>query len=669
MHAITSHRAVRGRRRAAVVALTAAAAVTACGITWSVASGAPVATGVRVADGTVRVPVDGGTAEVGTDTLAVTARAADGTRLTLSAPATARLGTPGHVVVDGGTARWTLPAAGLTVTAGAEHGRLRVTVHGDRDGSTLSWPVTGTDHDAATVQLPRGDGLGIPVADPWWNTAPDGLAGHTYDLTADLTMPLWGYTLGRHGVSYLVPSPAGTSVGFTSAGRRLRATGEHTFSRREDTRDYTVTFALTAPSPVAPALDYRDWLTEHGQFVPLRRKIAANPAVGRLLGAFHAYTWGEARTEQGVRRMRALGLTRMWLGYDADGDPMSARATAAARRAGYLVGPYDSFANGQDPATSDAPTSTWPAPVYPDYCVREADGTVKSGFHGRGCYLSSQAFRLAEPTRHLLADRTRQMTANGADSYFLDVDAAGELFDDHSPAHPMNKRQDQANRLARMRTLSGPDKLVLGSESAGSWAAPVLDFSHGSATPVADGLWPLERDRQTWGGYAPAKAPGVYFKPVTLPADLTKAMFDPVYRVPLYETALHDSVISLDRWELSYTKLPNVQTDRALLAVLDNSPLNLVLDGPTLDRYGHQLAALQRYFAPLHQAAGTQPMTGYRQLTADRTVQRTTFGDGVLSVTANFGTTPYHGLPGGCVDATLRGDHHPRRLCPEPLTP
>ncbi|MGK4581893.1 glycoside hydrolase [Kitasatospora sp. HPMI-4] len=657
---------LRRRRAALAAALVVTGTVALCGAGGPPSSGAGARTGIRLHAGQVEIPVSGGTAEVRADSLAVSMRADDGGELTLSAPVAQSLGRPGPVKVGRDSASWTLPERGLTVTAGAERGRLRITVHGASDGSTLSWPVTGTDQAASQVQLPRGEGLGVPVADPFWNSDSTGLAGHAYDLTADLTMPLWGYTLGGHGVSYLVPEPEGTSLGFASDGGRLHGTGTHTFSRHAGTTDYTVTFALTDPSPVAPALDYRRWLTDHGRLVTLKSKIAANPEVGKLLGAFHAYTWGTARTAQGVAQLRALGLSRLWLGYDADDQPMDAQAVAAAKRAGYLVGPYDSFANGQDPATSDAPTSSWPSPVYPDFCIHEQNGQVKAGFHDRGCYLSSQAFEQSAEGRQYLADRTARMTANGADSYFLDVDAAGELFDDYSPAHPMNQSQDQANRLARMGRLSGPDKLVLGSESAGSWASPVIAFSHGSSTPVADGIWPLERDKATWGGYAPAGAPGTFFKPVTLPSDLTKAMFDPAYRIPLYETALHDSQINLDRWELSYTKFPALETDRALLAMLYNTPLNLVLDGPAITAQGKGLADLQRYFAPLHQAAGTQPMTGFRWLTSDHQVQQTTFGDSVLQVTANFGTKSYGSLPPGCVDARLKGGS-PQRLCPTAL--
>ncbi|MGF1427197.1 glycoside hydrolase [Kitasatospora sp. LaBMicrA B282] len=668
-------------RRCAQAALALVSVAALAGPTWSTAAygstGAPAAErapgggAVRLHGALLEVPIDGGTAQLRTDSLAVTARTRDGRTLTLSAPAAQPLGRPGRVTVEAGTASWTLPEQGLSVTAAAVRGRLQVTVHSERDGATLPWPVTGTDPTATQLQLPSGEGVGLPVADPFWNSTATGVAGASYGLETDLSLPLWGYTLAGTGVSYLVPQPIGTSLGLTSQDGRLHGTAVHTFSRREATQDYTVTFALTTPSPVAPAQDYRRWLDEHGQVVTLSSKIAANPEVGKLLGAFHAYTWGSARTAQGVQQMQALGLSRLWLGYDADDHPMDAQAVAAAERAGYLVGPYDSFANGQDPASADSPTSAWPAPVYPDYCIHQQDGSVLAGFHDRGCYLSSQAFAQHD---ELLAQRTAAMTANGANSYFLDVDAAGELYDDFSADHPMNQQQDQANRVARLRRLSGPDHLVLGSESARSWAGPVLDFSHGSQTPAANGLWPLERNKEVWGGYAPAAAPGTFFKPVTLPAELAEAMFDPAYRIPLLETATHDVQVNLDRWELSYTKFPALESERALQAILQDTPLNLVLDGPTLTAEGRQLAALQQYFAPLHQAAGTQPMTDFRYLSADHQVQRTTFGDGVLQVTANFGSSPYHPaddaavtLPGGCVDAKLQGDPQPRRLCPSPL--
>ncbi|MGW7573956.1 glycoside hydrolase [Streptomyces sp. NPDC054765] len=658
----------RGRTATRVLAASLALTATTLGVAGCDSAAAGTLEGSRL-----ELPVAGGTTVVDTTSLGVTAHTDDGQQLVLSAPAGDGLGAPGPVTRTAGGARWSYPAKGLSVTARSEHGRLRITLRADRDGS-VSWPVTGTDRAASAVQVPRGEGLDIPVKDAFWNGAPEtgGLAGSTVDVSEGLSMPLWGYSMGGaggkgggSGVSYFTPTDIGTSLRFTSTGGRLRTTAGHAFDAGEGTRDYEVSFALTDGNPVAPASDYRSYLSQQGQLGSLREKIRKNPANGKLLGAFHAYVWGDARTAAGVDKLKRLGVDRMWLGYDAGPDPMKAPAVQAAKKAGYLVGPYDTFANGQDPKTADSPTSAWPDRVYPDFCVRKADGTPETGFGNRGCYLSSRAFEKAEPARHYLADRTRSMVANGADSYFLDVDATGELFRDHGTGHEMTKAGDRANRLARMDRLS--KDLVLGSEAAQSWANKAVAFNHGSGTPVADGLWKLERDRETWGGYFPEKAPGIFFKPVQLPRELATAMYDPKYRVPLYETALHGSLVNVERWELSYEKLPAQKTTRALLAMLYNTPLNYVLDGPALEKNGPELAALQKYFSPLHRAAGTERMTSFRWLTGDRTVQRTVFGNGKLTVTANFGTTAHDGLPGGCVDARLDGDKQARRLCPAQL--
>lgn len=642
------------RRAGAVIAIAGVAAtgLAACG-------NEPVSAVPRLEGNQVVIPIDGGMAEVDTTSLAVGATAS-GQRMELSGPADGGLGAPGPVRVEGTAATWSYPERGLAVRADAADGRLRIEVSGERDGK-LVWPVTGGDRDARSLQLPRGEGLSLPVRDTFWNGPDTGLVGENLSLTSGLTMPFWGYRIGERGVSYVVPTDIGSSVTVQSEDGRLLARGEHDFAPGRGTGAYRVDFALTDASPVAAARDYRDWLLRHGEFRALTDKIAENPAVGKLLGAFHAYLWGDGRGPEAVAQLRKLGIDRMWLGYDADGDPMSVDAVREAEQAGYMVGPYDSFDNAQDPATADNPSSRWPGRLWPDGCVHDADGTPETGFGGRGCYLSTEVLQ-QDPK--LYRDRYATMTANGADSYFLDVDAAGEFFDDYSAGHPMTQTRDRENRLERMRWLASDRKTVLGSESAGAWSAPVLAFDHGAQNPISDRLWKLQRDKQTWGAYYPAQAPKAFFQPVDLPADLVKAMFDPVYRVPLYETVLHDSLVNVDRWELSYYKLPQQRTMRALTAILNNTPLNFALDRAAIDAHGAEIARLQQFFAPLHEAAGTLAMTDFRWLTDDHLVQRSVFGAGKLTVTANFGTQDRDGLPGGCVDAQLAGDETPRRLCP-----
>lgn len=533
---------------------------------------------------------------------------------------------------NGDGVSWQYPERGYRVRAGVRDGRLRVTVHGG--SGSLRWPVTGADPATDRLVLPRGEGLSVPVRDTWWADRLGKVA-----MTDGMTLPFWGQQLAGRGVSYLVSNDIGTELDVSTVDNRLQATAEHRFDER--TPEFTVDIGLIDGSPVAAAADYRRFLAAKGGLGNLKEKIRANPAVGKLLGALHAYGWGQARKVEGVRRLKELGLDRLWLGYD--GEPMSEEAITAAREAGFLTGPYDSWDNAQDPATADNPGSVWPGKLWPEGCVRKADGSPQTGFGGRGCYLSTAAL-----SSEVYRDRVRKWTANGTETYFLDVDAAGQLFDDHSPAHPMTQEQDRRNRLARMTYLSGERGLVLGSETAAGWANRVLAFNHGSLTPVTDALW---AEQKGWGAWYPEKAPAFFFKPVELSAELTRFMFDPAVRVPLYQTVLHDSLVATDRWELPLSKLPALAKDRILLAMLYNTPPNLVLDKGELDRRGERIAELHRAFSPLHRLAGAEAMTGFRWVNGDPLVQETEFGNGLLRMRADFRS--------GCVQTNVS-----ERYCP-----
>ncbi|MFD9635837.1 hypothetical protein ACFWX8_35100, partial [Streptomyces violascens] len=246
-----------GRRTLLVLAVATALAA---GLTPAATAGPTHSAGVRVRDGRVDLPVAGGTATIDPATLAIDARTDDGRTLRVSDPAADAPGRPSHVTTSGKGARWSYPGRGLSAEAHVERGRLLVTISADRDG-TLSWPVTGTDKAASALQLPRGEGLSLPVADAFWNSPRAQLVGSEEDMASQLTLPVWGYTLGAgRGVSYLAPTDIGTSLAYTSQGGRLRTTARHDFSGGNATRAYTVAFSLTDGSPVAPAVDYRHWL-------------------------------------------------------------------------------------------------------------------------------------------------------------------------------------------------------------------------------------------------------------------------------------------------------------------------------------------------------------------------------------------------------------------------
>ncbi|WP_330181455.1 hypothetical protein OHB26_34580 [Nocardia sp. NBC_01503] len=236
----------RSHRPLAVLALLSltATGITACAHDISPAK--PRVNGNRVA-----IAISGGTAEVDTESLAVDATVG-GQRLELSAPAADRLGRAGDIAVEGTTARWSYPDRELTATAFARDGRLRLELHGNRDGH-LVWPITGGDKSATALQIPRGEGLSLPVRDAFWNGPDTGLVGTDLPLTSALTMPFWGYTLGGRGVSYVVPTDIGSSLTVRSQDGSLRAYGAHDFDDRAGTRDYTQPKGDRTPRRLCPA--------------------------------------------------------------------------------------------------------------------------------------------------------------------------------------------------------------------------------------------------------------------------------------------------------------------------------------------------------------------------------------------------------------------------------
>lgn len=189
-----SKRKIKKTRKKLIAVSGALAVIGAVGTATAFGTGTQDRPGIEARGGRLTVPVSGGRAVVDLASLAVRAHADDGRTWQLSAPAAGPLGSAGKISVHGDKATWRYPAKGLAVTASSRDGRLAVTVRADRK-TTLTWPVTGTGPDTTELQIPRGEGLSVPVADKWWNSAPGGLAGSETGMADGLTMPFWGTSL------------------------------------------------------------------------------------------------------------------------------------------------------------------------------------------------------------------------------------------------------------------------------------------------------------------------------------------------------------------------------------------------------------------------------------------------------------------------------------------
>src|SRR5204862_350571 len=107
------------------------------------------------------------------------------------------------------------------------------------------------------------------------------------------------------------------------------------------------------------------------------------------------------------------------------------------------------------------------------------NGQRDRGFLGTGSHLSSVA---AEP--HVKRRVGAWMKEFAFNSYFVDCDGTGELFDNYSARYPATKQLDMELRLKRMAWIRDTYHAVIGSEIGAYYSAPVIHFGHGMMTPV-----------------------------------------------------------------------------------------------------------------------------------------------------------------------------------------
>jgi len=613
--------------------------------------------GTRAACQTMELRLASWTAVIEPETLTVRARI-DGQKHELLAAAGARNAVE-PVSRTPRAATWKIPSAHLTTEFTVRGNRLHVRFTSASEQS-LDWPRTGDDGPMAALILPEGEGLFIPRRDPAWR---ERLRDHCFSASGQLSMPFWSYQIEGRTFTYQVLSDIRTDLCLEERDGRLVAFGRHSFLDRDQRPVYELEMWTGGASPIAPAIEYREELVRTGKFVTLADKIRINPEVAKLLGAVHMYVWGTGRTPEFIDDLQHSGIHRAWIGYDQDERThtalVGAAYVAAARRAGYLVGPYDTFSNAQDPVTGEDSVSMWPGDLYPAGCIRDKHLKPLHGFAGRGCELSSEALRRAEATLKPMESRVDQRLRDKPNSYFLDVDAFGDLYDDYAPAHPMTPFRDRLNRLERMQMIRARG-LVLGSEEGAGWSVPAIDFAHGAFSVQNAVLWGKKKE---FGAWWPPERPQIFFKTVDVNQEFIRVKYDPAYRLPLYEAAYHDAIVATDRWDVPMAKFPELSKTRQLLELLYGVPSMWAMDRKQLKDSGAALTKLTAFFEPLHRRTGAQPLTDFKWLTNDRLAQQTTFGNEAV-VTANFGSAAFAELKPGCIRVRWIAAKQEMTFCP-----
>ena len=521
-----------------------------------------------------------------------------------------------------------------------EDDTLVVSFTADRVGE-LTWPILPTQPALRGYILPIGEGVYAPCDDPLWRA--ELVKREALTTTDGLYLPLWGLDFGHHTLTYLLTNPFNNELAFQQKSAMLSAHLTHQFTKNAKVKTYGVRIILGSGSPVEPARQYRRWLIKTGKFVSLKEKIRQTPEALKLLGAAHVYLWGDGIIPQMVTTLQKSGLDRLWLGSpgwkELQGSPQT---IPSAKAAGFLIGPYDDYNCVHAPDAK--PDETWETAqfdqkLYETGAVVRWDGKKRTGFQGKGYLLSPLA---AQPyVKQRVSQLMQEFKAN---SWFIDSDAFGEVSEDYSLVHPASQEDDCRARLGRMAWIRDTYRLVIGSEGGTAFAASTIHFAHGMMTPVLGwgdpDLATNPASRYFLGSYFPPRAPSKFFKQVPLKPSYYHCYMDPRFRLPLYQTAFHDSVVTTHHWTSPTLKFEDQVVERSLLELLYSIPPLYHLNQEEFARRKVWIKAQYAFFSPLHRITGLLPLTDFSWLTADHRVQRTVFGDRVECI-ANFQVKPY----------------------------
>ena len=209
-----------------------------------------------------------------------------------------------------------------------------------------------------------------------------------------------------------------------------------------------------------------------------RRKQIAINTVGKALKP--ADSWGDTNSSKMVSTLHDAGLSKLWLGLPQwTAGFSSPKGVNAARKAGYLIGPYDSYDTAL-PNGNNNP-SWLSAQLGQDAFLRCGimlkNGERKTGFQRSGVYTNPTC------VRPLMEKRISELQAiNHYNSWFIDVDGTGMVFDDYDPTKPTSQAQDAKNRIAAMTWIAKSQGIIVGSEVGGAVVNSSVTFAHGMQT-------------------------------------------------------------------------------------------------------------------------------------------------------------------------------------------
>lgn len=402
--------------------------------------------------------------------------------------------------------------------------------------------------------------------------------------------------------------------------------------------------ALDKGGYVAACKRYREYAKEIGLYVTFDQKIERNPKLAKgidlLLGAANIWCWDGGGTEI-VPQLKAAGFDRiLWSG---GGSPQVLEELNEME--GVLTSRYDIYQDIMDPSRypelshihGDWIPEAWPQ----DLVWADADGTWTRGWEvdpkdqtkpripcGVLCDLTAVQYAKARIGKELEKSPYR--------ARFLDTTVASPWRECWNPNHPMTRTDCKNARMELLGLLGKEFNLVCGSETGIDASVPFCDFYEGMTS------------------LGPYRCPdsGRYLSKIwdEVPENVEKYQFGEKYRLPLFELVYHGCVVSYWYWGDHNNKFPKMWRKRDLFNALYGTPPMYGFKKEFFKENRERFEESYKIAQPVSRLTGRSPMEDHRILTEDRTVQKTSYANGVQTI-VNFGDKEYRGEDGLVVPA------------------
>ncbi|WP_370877718.1 glycoside hydrolase [Paenibacillus anaericanus] len=354
--------------------------------------------------------------------------------------------------------------------------------------------------------------------------------------------------------------------------------------------------------------------------------------------------WADANTVDVIKAMKDSGLDKMWIGLDDWQEGfIKPELVQEANDQEYLIGTYDSYHSIHKPGEEQWETAKFTdTSLFEDATVTNKDGNKIEGFQGVGRKLNPT---LAMPS---VKERVNSILDTGLpfNSWFLDTDGTGEVFDDYSPAHITTEEEDIKARMERMEYLQAEHGMVVGTEGGNDFANKSIAFAHGIEMPSFS--W-MDKDMSSnknsdyyVGRYysSTGGVPELFAKQIPIKDNYKKLFLDETNNIPLYKLVYNDAVVTTYWWGWGTLKIEDEISNRMLYEVLYNVPPLYHIDKDEWKKHKETIINHSKVWSDFSKKAITREMTDYKVLSDDRLVQMTKYGED-LSVVVNFSETEF----------------------------